>query len=221
MNTLFPAFLNLTDQPCAVIGGGAVALRKIGALLECRARVRVIAPSVAAPIRRLFQERAIDLVERAYVPADLDGSVLVVAATDQPAVNAEIARRCQARQRLCNRVDDPEAGTFHSAPAYTCGDLKIAVSTNGASPALAAKIADDLAAQYPGEYAPYLQYLRRIRETVKEKISEESVRRQILRHVMADPGLLAQCRDEQFCGRLEHLDYVQEVEKWLSRPCSG
>jgi precorrin-2 dehydrogenase/sirohydrochlorin ferrochelatase len=215
MNTLFPAFLNLSDTPCTVIGGGAVALRKILALLEVQASVRVISLSSIAPVRQLFHDQKIDLLERAYEPGDLDGSFLVVAATNDREINADIAQHCHAQRILCNIVDDPDAGNFHFAPTYVCGDLKIAISTNGASPTLAGKIKTDLADQYPDEYLPYLQYLRRMRETVKEKVPEESVRKRILKKLIADPGVLEHCRDEQFCRQLENLDYSKEVERWL------
>lgn len=215
MNTLFPAFLNLSNQLCTVIGGGAVALRKIRSLLDCQAAIRVIAPSCIAPIQQLFQEQKIDLIQRAYAAGDVDGSFLVVAATNNRDVNADIARLCNARQTLCNIVNAPDLGNFHFAPAYACGDLKIAVSTNGAAPALAGKMKADLAAQYPDEYLPYLQYLRRIRETVKKKIPEESTRKRILKNIIADSGVLSQCRDEQFCRQIDNLDYSREVEKWL------
>ncbi len=215
MNTLFPAFLNLSNKSCTVIGGGTVALRKIRSLLDCHARVRVISPSSIAPVQQLFQEHYIDLIERPHAPHDLDGSFLVVAATNNRDVNADVAQLCNAQQILCNIVDDPDSGNVHFAPAYTCGDLKIAISTNGVSPALAGKIKTDLATQYPDEYRPYLQYLRRIRETVKEKIPEESIRKRILKKIIAEPGVFAQCRDEQFCRQIDNLDYSQEVEKWL------
>lgn len=215
MNTLFPAFLNLSNKLCTVIGGGAVALRKILALLESQASVRVIAPTSITSVQQLFRDQKINLLEKAYEPHDLDGSFLVVAATNNREVNADIARLCNAQQILCNIVDDPDAGNFHFAPAYVCGDLKIAISTNGASPALASKIKSDLALQYPEEYLPFLQYLRRIRETVKEKISKESTRKHILKKITADPSVLMQCRDEQFCHQIMNLDYEKEVERWL------
>ena len=215
MNTLFPTFINLAHKPCTVIGGGTVALRKISALLECQAAVRVISPTSTAPILQLFQEQKIELAARPYESHDIMGSFLVVAATNNRGVNADIARLCDAQQILCNVVDNPDLGNFYTAPSHTCGDLKIAISTNGASPALASKIKAELTEQYCDEYIPYLQYLRRMRETVKEKIPEESTRRRILKKVIADSNVLAQCRNEQFCHQLVNLDYSREVEKWL------
>ncbi|MBD3308745.1 bifunctional precorrin-2 dehydrogenase/sirohydrochlorin ferrochelatase [candidate division KSB3 bacterium] len=215
MNTLFPIFIDLTGKTCTVIGGGTVALRKIRGLLDCQATVRVVSPASVSPIRDLHQAQQLTLHERAYQPADLNGSFLVVAATNDAAVNTQIYQECTALHILCNVVDKPELCNFYYASVYTQGDLKIAISTNGISPALARRIKAQLADLYPDEFTPYLKYLRGIREVVKMTIPEESQRKAILEKIVSDPSLRTQCKDGQFCQAIDTLDFFKELEKWL------
>jgi precorrin-2 dehydrogenase/sirohydrochlorin ferrochelatase len=215
MNKLFPMFVNLHEKPCTIIGGGPIAFRKITGLLACDACVRVISPAAIPQIRQLFQEKKIDLLERAYQQGDISGAFLVVAATDNMEVNTRIFHDCASQNILCNVVDKPDLCNFYYAATHTCGDLKIAVSTNGVAPALAKKITTDLANLYPEEFEAYLEYLRRIRETVKKKIPEASTRHTILKNIVADSSLLDQCKDERFRQQIANLDYSREVGKWL------
>ena len=216
MNTLFPIFLNLQEQPCTVIGGGTVALRKILGLLECHAVVRVVSPGSIPQILQLAREKKITLHERAYHPQDIEDSLLVVAATDDVEVNKHISQECTKRHILCNIVDTPELCSFYYGSVYTCGDLKIAISTNGVAPFLARKIKAELAESYPEIlFTPYLQYLQGIREAVKEKIPEETQRRIIFKRIVDDPDLFERCQDECFHQQLTNLDFRKEVDKWL------
>ncbi len=208
-------FVNLKGKICTVVGGGTVSLRKIIGLLECHASVRVIAPKFVQQILQLEHESKISVFERAYRQHDIAGSFLVVAATDDAATNTQIYQECTESNILCNIVDIPDLCNFYYASVYTCGDLKIAVSTNGVSPTLARKIKTELAARYPEEFIPYLQYLGKIRESIKKNISEASVRKKILQRIVADSGILEQCKDEHFCRQIANLDYHKEIEKWF------
>jgi precorrin-2 dehydrogenase/sirohydrochlorin ferrochelatase len=173
MNTLFPMFVNLKNRLCTVVGGGKVALRKILALLECQASVRVIAPTSVQRIIHLSHAKNIDLREQPYQKCDITDSFLVIAATNDAEVNKQIYQDCTTLHILCNVVDHPDLCHFYVPAVYQCGDLKIAISTNGISPVLAKKIKAELSETYPEEFLPYLKYLQKIRETVKLKIAEE------------------------------------------------
>ena len=214
MNTLFPLFLVLKGKICTVVGGGGIAWRKILGLLECEAAVRVIALACRPEILQLKNDRKIELFVRAYQPGDLAGSCLVVAATNDVAVNRQIYQECTAANILCNVVDNRELCHFYYASTYTCGDLKIAISTNGAAPALGRKIKADLAARYPAEFAPYLTYLQKMRETVKVNIATEAERKAILEKIVADADFLRQFQEADFCRAIETLDFTKESEKW-------
>lgn len=214
MNTLFPMFVNLKDKMCTVVGGGAVALRKILDLLQCEAVVRVIAPKSVQQITQLYHEKRIDLWQRGYQTHDMAGSSLVIAATDDADVNKQIYRDCTERHILCNVVDNPDLCHFYSSSVHTCGDLKIAISTNGVSPALARKIKAELSEIYTDEFIPYLKYLQKIRATIKVKVSEESQRKEILEKIVYDSSFLSQFTNARFCQEIDNLDYFREVEKW-------
>jgi precorrin-2 dehydrogenase/sirohydrochlorin ferrochelatase len=164
---LYPISLNISDQLCLVIGGGKVAERKVLSLLEARARVRLISPQLTARLRELAEAGQIDWLARCFQPGDLvDGPffLLVFAATDSRQVNESVAREAATAGKLVNVADAPERSSFHVPAMVRQGDLSIAVSTNGKSPALAARIRKQLGADYGQEYAVLLDLLGRIRE---------------------------------------------------------
>lgn len=140
------AALDLRGRRCLVAGGGSVARRKAEGLLAAGAVVRVVAPDVGEMPEGAGVER------RAARLADLDGAALVVCATDDPAANAALAREARRRGVLVNVVDDPEAGTFSVPAVLRRGRVQVGVSTGGASPLLAARIRDELAARVGDEY---------------------------------------------------------------------
>lgn len=214
MNTLYPIFVNLHEKTCTVVGGGKVALRKILGLLECHASVQVISPESVQQIFQLQHEKKITLYERNYQKQDIIGSSLVFAATDDVDINRQIYQDCTELHILCNVVDSPDLCHFYASSVYTCGDLKIAISTNGVAPALAKKIKAELSEIYSDEFIPCLKYLQKIREVVKVIIPEESKRKEILERIVYDPNFLSQCKDERFCQEIDHLDFFKEVEKW-------
>lgn len=215
MNTLFPIFLKLNNQICTVVGGGRIAARKIDGLLECQATVRVIASSALPVLHQLSQEQKIELRERPYQPDDLQGSLLVVAATNNDRLNNQIAQECAQQRILCNIVDTPDLCDFYYGSVYTCGDLKIAISTNGAAPAFGKKIKAELTERYPDTLLPYIRYLQKMREIAKEKIASTAQRQQILETIVQDAELLACAQRPEFQDAVESLDYAKELEAWL------
>src|SRR4051812_41434409 len=138
----YMACLDLTGRSCLVVGAGRVALEKIEGLLECGAEVTVVAPEAIAEVRAL----PVELLERRYAAADLDRRFLVVAATSDTALNTRVFADAEARGLLCNVVDVPELCSFILPAVHRQDPLAIAVSTGGASPALAQRIRRDVAA---------------------------------------------------------------------------
>jgi len=170
MTDLPPAhavFLKLAGRPVVVIGGGPVAERKVRALLESQASVTVVSPDVTPGIRDLAGARGVRWEPRPYRPGDLDGARLVYAATDEPAVNAAVRVDANRAGIWVNVADEPEACDFFAPAVVRRGDLTIAVSTNGASPALARRIREQLEAEFGPEYAEALRELRARREAAK------------------------------------------------------
>ncbi|GAK60298.1 siroheme synthase [Candidatus Vecturithrix granuli] len=215
MNTLFPIFLKLNNQLCTVVGGGQIAARKISGLLECQAVVRVIASAAIPALHQLHQEQKIELHERAYQPGDIQDSVLVVAATNDDKLNTRIAQECAQERILCNIVDTPDLCSFYYGSVYTCGDLKIAISTNGAAPAFGKKIQAELAERYPETLLPYMRYLQHMRAIVKEKIASPAQRQKILETIVHDTEFFARAQGPEFQDAVDALDYAKELETWL------
>jgi len=182
--SLLPIFLKLTDRPCLLVGAGEVALQKIPSLLAAEARLRVIAPRVGAEIAALAREGRIEVVEREFAEADLDGVFLVIAATDNPAVNAAVYRAAVERNILCNSVDDPPHCDFYFGSIVTRGDLQIAISTAGESPALAQRLRREIDEQLPGDLGPWLHDLGQLRREILEAYPAGEERRLLL-HTLA------------------------------------
>ena len=137
---------NLRGAPVVVVGGGAVGERKLRGLLAVGALARLISPAVTPGLRALADSGAIAWLARPYQPGDLDGARLAFAATDQRAVNAQVAADAAALELLCNVADDPRAGDFHLPAVYREPGLLVAVSTAGASPSRAKQLRDQIAA---------------------------------------------------------------------------
>jgi precorrin-2 dehydrogenase/sirohydrochlorin ferrochelatase len=162
--SLFPIFLKLAARPCIVIGAGHLAESKIESLQAANAQITVIAPEASERIRDLAAVGEIQLHQRPYADGDLTGNFLVVAATNVPAVNRAVFHEATEKGILCNAVDDPPFCDFYFPSVVRRGDLQIAISTAGASPALAQKIRKDINAQLPldaGEWLADLGNLRR------------------------------------------------------------
>ncbi len=133
---LYPLFLKLASRPVLVVGAGAVAERKVDALLAAGARVRVVAPHATAALQRRAREGTIDWVARGFDEADVDGAWLVVAATDDPSVQRRTALACEARRTFVVAVDDPANASAYSGAVVERPPLTVAISSSGEAPAL-------------------------------------------------------------------------------------
>jgi siroheme synthase-like protein len=164
--SLFPIFVKLVQRRCLVVGAGEIALQKIPSLLAAEAHLRVIAPRVRPEIAALAAEGGLELIKREFVDSDLDEIFLVVAATDNPAVNATVYRGAVERNILCNSVDDPPHCDFYFGSIVSRGDLQIAISTAGQSPALAQRLRREIDEQLPVDLGPWLHDLGELRREV-------------------------------------------------------
>jgi precorrin-2 dehydrogenase / sirohydrochlorin ferrochelatase len=185
---LFPIFLKLTERRCLVLGAGNLAEAKIESLRAANARVTVIAPHARERILDLAAAGEIDLLTRPYAPGDVADSearfFLVVAATNDPAVNRAVYQEAVAANVLCNAVDDPPFCDFYFPSVVRRGDLQIAISTAGASPALAQRLRKEINAQLPLDTGDWLTDLGNLRREVvaAEPLNEE---RKLLLHQLA------------------------------------
>jgi len=159
----YPIFLDIRNRSCLVVGGGGVGCRKAVTLLECGARVVVVAPEVDRELRELAARGAIELRRRTYRASDLEGMFLVIGATDDQPVNLQIKRDADRQGKLCNIADRPEACHFILPAVVQRGDLVVAVSTSGKSPAFAKKVRQELTRTLGPEYAECLELLGSVR----------------------------------------------------------
>jgi precorrin-2 dehydrogenase/sirohydrochlorin ferrochelatase len=169
MPDYYPIMLNLRDKRCVVIGGGLVAERKVAAFLECGALVCVIGPELSPGLRALADKGRIEVVSRSYKEGDLKDAVLAVAATDNSEVNSKVFSEGQRIGVPVNVVDDLETSSFIVPSILRRGELLIAVSTSGRSPALARKIRQDLEERYEAEYASLVTLISEVRAELKER----------------------------------------------------
>jgi precorrin-2 dehydrogenase/sirohydrochlorin ferrochelatase len=176
--TLFPMFMKLEGRSCLVVGAGAVGEPKISSLITAGASVRVVALQATAAVAEWAQCGAITWEARAFNSSDLDSIFLVIAATNSSDMNAAIFHQARQRNILCNAVDDPEHCDFYYPAVVRRGDLQLAVSTNGQSPALAQRIRRELEMQFGPEYGAWLEELGRARQQLfASKIDPEQRRR--------------------------------------------
>ncbi len=147
------ACLKLTGRRCLVVGGGAVALEKVEGLLACDGRVELVAPAAVAELEALAREGSIAWRRREYEPADLDGTFMVIAATDDSEVNIRVWDDAEARAMLVNVVDVPPLCNFILPAIVRTGPLAIAISTAGASPALAKRMKREIGELFGEPYA--------------------------------------------------------------------
>ena len=162
-----PVNLVVRGRRVVVVGAGRIASRKIAPLLELGAHVMVVAPEVAPEVRALADAGRCDLVERSFRPADLDGAWLVLTASDDAAVNAEVHAAGEAARVWVNSADDPANCSFTMMSVIRRADLVVAVGTGGRSPALAAHLRRLLTEELGPEYETLLDLLSEAREAVR------------------------------------------------------
>jgi precorrin-2 dehydrogenase / sirohydrochlorin ferrochelatase len=192
----YPALLNLEERPVTVIGGGQVALRKVTDLCAAGARVRVVAPCVLEEIASLAADGAVVLEKREYRTGDLEGAALVFSCTNDQAVNALVFGEAQARGIFINAVDDPPNCSFIVPSFSQRGDFLLAVSTSGASPAMAARLRRMIEAAVPADIETILEALRAARGIVQNdsrfaRLSADE-RGSLLKKIVNEDALLAE-----------------------------
>ncbi|MGA7624105.1 MAG: bifunctional precorrin-2 dehydrogenase/sirohydrochlorin ferrochelatase [Candidatus Acidiferrales bacterium] len=178
--SLFPMFVKLRDRLCIVVGGGEVAAAKIPGLIAAQAKIRVIAPEVNQQITGRVREGLVEWRRKQFESGDLADAYLVVAATNVPDVNHEVYGEAEARGILCNAVDDPEYCHFYYPSVVRRGELQIAISTEGLSPALAQRLRRELEAQFGPEYEPWLRWLGAVRKFLRSTKDDSEGTKQLL-----------------------------------------
>jgi len=164
--SLLPIFIKLEGRRCLLVGAGNIALDKIGSLLKTGVKLRVIAPEAKDEVRQLAAEGKLEFIERPFEVFDLAGNYLVIAATDVPEVNSAVYRGAVEHGILCNSVDDIPNCDFFFGSVVSRGELQIAISTAGESPAVAQRLRREIDEQLPEDLGPWLQNLGQLRREV-------------------------------------------------------
>lgn len=177
----FPVSLKVQDAPCLVVGGGRIALQKTRALVKAGARVTVVSPDLSPSLKRLGPKH----LRRHFRASDVEGAFLVVAATDDPAVNRAVHQACVRRGVLVNVVDVPELCTFIVPAVVRRGPVTLAISTGGRSPGLAKAIRKDLERLYPRSLGRLARELGRARRRILRALPPSPARTRLLRGLTA------------------------------------
>jgi siroheme synthase-like protein len=189
----YAAFLDLRGRPCIVIGGGALAAEKVRGLLDAGARVTVIAPALTGPLEALAAEPRIVVHRRPYRPGDLKDVFLAIAADGDRDTREAIWREAEAEHVVLNSVDDAAHCHFIAPAIHRRGDLVVAVSTAGKSPALAVRLRDRIAAGIGPEYGPLLDLFGELRPEIASR-EPDFARRTALWYRLVDLDLAADLR---------------------------
>jgi len=219
----YPIFLNLAGKTCVVVGAGEVGLRKITTLLS-HAPGRLLAFDPAQPgeaIRTLLAKHSeFTYIQHPLQPEDLDQAFMVFACTNISEVNLQVAKWCLERNTLCNIADAPDQGNFILPAVINQGDLTLAVSTGGSSPALSRKIRARLEKDFGPEYGCACTLLSRVRESVLDRGRPSSENRTIFR-ALADSCLTDLIRNNDRAGLMLLLEETlpQDLHSRIGELC--
>ena len=194
-----------------MVGAGLIGLEKVESLLRCGALIRVVAPHAVAEVQDLSSRGQIEWLARGYEPADVGGCDLVIAATNDREVNRAVFAEASRRRILCNTADDPPLCDFFFASIVQRGDLQIAISTAGQSPALAQRLRREIEAQLPPDLGPWLAELGQLRREVLQAMPA-GVERKALLHELAHREVcsLPSCPARNFAHAEPSMRYRHE-----------
>lgn len=204
--SLFPMFVKLAGRRVVIVGGGEIAAGKMDALLEAGAQILVVSPAVNPQISRLAREGKVEWREKEFSPEDLHKAFLVIAATSVPSVNEAVYRAADGRGLLCNAVDDIENCHFYYGSVVQRGDLQIAISTNGKSPALAQRLRKELEAQFGPEYESWLEWLGAARDVLRSSGASQAQNKEVLHNLASEESF------ERFLAEASRKPSTEGVE---------
>ena len=195
----YPISLDIQNRNCLVVGGGSVGTRKVMMLLECGATVSVVTLEATGKLVELSESGKIRLERRPFQTSDLHGKFLVMGATDKPETNWEIYTAAQRLGVLCNIADHPEACDFILPAIVKQGDLTIAISTSGKSPAFAKKLRKDLEKEFGTEYADFLMLMGQIRKKLLSQDHEPEAHKHLFEQLI-ERKLIEMIKDDNIKG---------------------
>ncbi|MGI6125428.1 MAG: precorrin-2 dehydrogenase/sirohydrochlorin ferrochelatase family protein [Planifilum sp.] len=206
---LYPMMIDLTGRRCLVVGGGTVAERKVASLLAGGGDVVVVSPSLTPGLMERFRAGEIECHFRPYRREDGEGCFLVIAATDQEAVNRRVYEDARARGQWINVVDRPDLCNFIVPSALRRGKLTISVSTAGASPSLAKEIRRRLESEYGPEYEVFLDLLVEMRRRIQSEVNDTRLRYRLMAELVQEEWVRL-CKEDPEEAR-------EQMKAWVDR----
>lgn len=208
----YPIFLDVEGLDILIVGGGSVAARKAAALQQRLAAVTIVAPEISAEIARL---ESVTIERRRYEPKDVQGRTLVLAATNDPAVNAQVARDCREQGVLVNVADATELCDFIVPAVIDRGSVQIAISTGGKSPALARALKRELERAAGPEWAALNDLLGDLRPRAIAALPTDDDRKQLFEAIVASDALalLREGRRDEALAAVERLCRAAGVDR--------
>ena len=201
----YPVYLDIKDRDCLVIGGGSVGTRKVLTLISCGANVTVVSLDATEKLQKLSNNGVIKLKERSFQNTDLDDRFLVIGATDNQELNFKIHAEAERRGLLCNIADRPKACNFILPSIVNRGDLIIAISTSGKSPAFAKRLRKQLEAEFGDEYAEFLNLMGVIRKKLLSQDHEPEAHKHLFEQLIErDPVKMLKDGDTDRINSLLH-----------------
>ena len=195
----YPISLDVENRNCLVVGGGSVGTRKVMMLLECGAMVSVVSMEVTQELQELSDNGRIRLERRPFKTSDLHGKFLVMGATDNSEINRQIYAEARRLGVLCNIADQPEVCDFILPAIVKQGDLTIAISTSGKSPAFAKKLRKDLEKKFGTEYADFLKLMGEIRKKLLSEAHEPEAHKHLFEQLI-ERQLIEMIKDRDVAG---------------------
>lgn len=202
----YPVSLNLKNKKVLVVGGGHVALRKIDTLLECGARVTVISPQTKKEIDR---KKGVKVILRPFKASDINGSYIVIAATNDNNLNEYVAASCRKKHKLINVIDNTALCDFIAPAVIRRGDLVISISSSGDAPFFTKYLAEKLRKEYGKEYSGYLRLLAMARRKVVSKISDHGRREKVYKKMLS-PAILNAVKNGKIKSARSKLEKIIE-----------
>jgi len=214
--SFYPVFLQLQGRRGVVVGGGAVAEQKVVGLLEAGARVTVVSPDLTWKLEDLAATGAIELRRRGYRRGDLEveGAFLAIAATDDRRVNADVWAEAEQGGILLNAVDDLPHCSFIAPAVHRAGDIAVAVSTGGKSPALAVRLREQIGTLIGQEHAEFLDLLGELRPTVAARVPDPKVRTRLWYEIVDSDAV-------EYVRRRDRAGARRRIEEMVARAVSG
>src|SRR5213079_249170 len=210
MTQFYPAFLDLRGRRAVVIGGGAIAEQKVVGLLAAGARVTVISPSVSRRLEDRAAAGTVTIERRPYRPGDLAGAFLAIAATDDPAANRAVWAEAEARGVLLNAVDDLPHCSFIAPAIHRQGDVTVAVSTAGKSPALAVRLRERIGRLIGPEYATLLELLGELRAELAQRVPDARIRTRLWYRIV-DSDAIESVRRGEVAGARRRIEQLVQA----------